>query len=1071
LLPDGVDDSIGASKALFYPLREAEVSMHRFRMFIVFAAVVGLARSYPAAADDAPVSYTAWRHHAALPLLTTPHGADLPAEARLENFPVLVRLNAESFDFSHAKPDGADVRFSVDDGPAAFQIEHWDGAAREAAIWVRVPVIRGNARQELMLHWGNAEAKSASDGRAVFNESNGYRVVMHLGDAGDALRDEVGTVRPTDTGTTSCEGTVGRGRRFEPGQGIACGDKIDGLPTGSGPCTTETWIRARGVNGNIVGWGNEQAQGKIVMQWNAPPHIGIDAYFSGASVKSEGRLPMSEWLHVAHVYQAGGARIYVDGRLAGVGENRLGPLNVRRPARLWLGGWYGNYEFAGDLDELRISSVARSADWIRLSFENQKPNQTLVGLPKRVDAAETTATKPSAPAAAPPAVSPEMLVVNEGKSAIVTSRTDGADKVYWILVRDGKETVVAADCSSYTFDAGRVTGDASALLRLKAVYPDEVRIREIPVKIAETVPEPDYALDAPAAWNGRDSIEVVPRIRNRAEMQAAGAGELRTRWVVEEGAVIRDVAPDRLILRRSQYAGPIRVTAYLANGGREVAASVSIDVKEPSADPWVERTPEADEKPEEGQFYARDDRNKATLHYRGKLIESADEVFLKVYADDKLFSTEVDPIGADKTYALAVPINPGLVKYRVEFGIRVEGRDKVLDRVGNLVCGDAYLIDGQSNALATDTREESPRETHDWIRSYGGPTGRMDGDVWLRNRKNEAERAGLARPNLWCNPVWKKGPASNKPEHEAELGWWGMELAKRLVAEHQIPIFIINAAVGGSRIDEHLPAVAVDADPRADRADLKTMYGRMLWRLRQARLTHGIRAVLWHQGENDQGAAGPTGGYGWETYQQNFVDLSAAWKQDLPNLRRYYVFQIWPNACAMGGKHGSGDRLREAQRTLPRLYSNMSIVSTLGVTPPGGCHFPLEGWAEFARLVQPLIERDFYGKAPATSITPPNLVRARFTGPARDEIALEFDQPVVWRDELAREFYLDDQPAETATAGVAGNTLTLKLKGPSAAQRITYLKERDWNQDRLLRGTNGLAALTFCDVEIEHAAK
>ena len=72
--------------------------------------------------------------------------------------------------------------------------------------------------------------------------------------------------------------------------------------------------------------------------------------------------------------------------------------------------------------------------------------------------------------------------------------------------------------------------------------------------------------------------------------------------------------------------------------------------------------------------------------------------------------------------------------------------------------------------------------------------------------------------------------------------------------------------------------------------------------MRQARLTHGIRGVLWHQGENDQGADGPTGGYGWETYQQYFVDMSAAWKQDYPNVQHYYVFQIWPNACSMGGR-------------------------------------------------------------------------------------------------------------------------------------------------------------------------
>ena len=83
----------------------------------------------------------------------------------------------------------------------------------------------------------------------------------------------------------------------------------------------------------------------------------------------------------------------------------------------------------------------------------------------------------------------------------------------------------------------------------------------------------------------------------------------------------------------------------------------------------------------------------------------------------------------------------------------------------------------------------------------------------------------------------------------------------------------------------------------------------------------------------------------------------------------YCVFQIWPNSCSMGGRQGSAGMLRKKPRTLPELFSNMSVLSTLGVRPPGGCHFPLVGWAEFARLVQLVIERDHHGKVPTASVT------------------------------------------------------------------------------------------------------
>jgi hypothetical protein len=291
-----------------------------------------------------------------------------------------------------------------------------------------------------------------------------------------------------------------------------------------------------------------------------------------------------------------------------------------------------------------------------------------------------------------------------------------------------------------------------------------------------------------------------------------------------------------------------------------------------------------------------------------------------------------------------------------------------------------------------------------------------------------------------------------------------MELAMRLVASQKVPIFIINGAVGGTRVDQHQRN---EADP----TDLTTIYGRTLWRVQQAKLAHGIRGILWHQGENNQGAAGPTGDYDWKSYEDNFVDLSAAWKRDFPNVQHYYVFQIWPNSCSMAGSTGAGDMIRETQRSLPRLYSRMSVMSTLGITPPGGCHFPLAGWSEFARLVQPLIERDHYGRKFSKSITPPNLRRAGFSSAERDSIALEFDQPIVWDDALTGQFYLDGEKDKVASGTLTGNVLTLKLKQPSAATKITYLKETSWSQDKLIFGANGIAALTFCNVPIAHATR
>ena len=979
-------------------------------------------------AEDTPVKpqtpYASWTYSGSIFILTTPDGANLPSSASADGFPLLVRLNKDWFDFKQARANGEDIRFATSTGtPLAYQIDEWDAPGGTACVWVRIPTIKGNTLQEIKAHWGNADAASESNAKAVFNESNGYLSVWHMS---DPVKDDVGTLESKDAGTTAIAGMIGQARHFAGKKGIFCGDKIANYPAADSAHSTEAWFRAEQPNVTIIGWGNEGGGrgSKVRMQLRSPPHLHVDSDFS--DINSENRLPMGEWIHVVHTYGGGPRRLYINGKIDSEAATKL---DIKNPSRFWMGGWYNNYDFIGDIDEVRISKVARSADWVKLEYENQKPLQTLVG--------------PVVQAGNAFAVSPETSTVLEGKSATFTAQAGGALKLYWTLKSDGQETVAAVDRFAFTFNAGRVAGDKKVTLQFKALYPNEVKTKDIAISISEAIPDPVFTLTAPAAWDGRATIEVAPKVTNQDAMQAADAGDLKTEWSVTPFAVIKEIAPGKLILKRAQNSGKLTVTATISNGGKPVTQSVTIAVTEPKSDAWIARTPAKDEKPEDGQFYARDDMNEGTLWYNGTLTDAADEVFLKVHAGDKLIKTESAKPGADKSYGFAVKLKPGLIKYRVEFGTKVDGKEAILQTVSNIVCGDAYLIDGQSNALATDTGEKSPPETNEWIRSYGRPSGNPKADLG----------------NLWCNPVWK----AQKGE-KAELGWWGMELAKRLLESQKVPIFIINAAAGGTRIDQHQRNAAAPAD-------ITTLYGKMLWRVQQARMTHGIRAILWHQGENDQGSDGPTGGYGWETYQPLFVEMSAGWKQDFPNVQHYYVFQIWPNSCGMGGRNGSGDMLREKQRTLPQLYSNMSILSTLGIRPPGPCHFPLTGWSEFAHLIQPLVERDFYGKVPVASITPPNLRNVSYIGASRDMIALEFDQPVVWTDALAGQFYLDGEKGFVTSGAVSGNVLTLKLKAASTARKVTYLKEIAWNQDTLLKGANGIAALTFCEVPIEASAK
>ena len=86
----------------------------------------------------------------------------------LTDFQVLVELNSANFDFSKAKSDGSDIRFSTDGEELNYWIEEWDAGAKRAKIWVKVPSIPANGEAKIKMCYGNPSAGAVSDGDKVF---------------------------------------------------------------------------------------------------------------------------------------------------------------------------------------------------------------------------------------------------------------------------------------------------------------------------------------------------------------------------------------------------------------------------------------------------------------------------------------------------------------------------------------------------------------------------------------------------------------------------------------------------------------------------------------------------------------------------------------------------------------------------------------------------------------------------------------------------------------------------------------------------------------------------------------
>jgi len=80
------------------------------------------------------------------------------------------------------------------------------------------------------------------------------------------------------------------------------------------------------------------------------------------------------------------------------------------------------------------------------------------------------------------------------------------------------------------------------------------------------------------------------------------------------------------------------------------------------------------------------------------------------------------------------------------------------------------------------------------------------------------------------------------------------------------------------------------------------------------------------------------------------------------------------------------------------------------------------------------VEQDNYGLDPKPALGAPNLRRAYFSSAARNEITIEFDQPMVWKNECKAWIQLDGVAAPILAGKAAGNAITLELSAASDAR-------------------------------------
>jgi hypothetical protein len=304
-------------------------------------------------------------------------------ETVLSDFPLLIKL-VDSDLSDKALDSGFDIAFSDGDGGLLeHELEHFDAATGELVAWVKIPTLDTSTDTELFMYYGGPSTSADTSVSTVW--SNGFYAVWHLyqaglGNAGEFL-DSSGSGNDATGGAGAASDTpspvaspLGRGQDFD-GVNDYIASPIDLSDRTS--LTLSLWAHLRqddntGTPG-LAGQDNVLEMGFFwddrINLWSAAMTVNCPG--KGLLSLCTDEYVLNTWFHLVVVYDGSELALFVDG----LEKHRVPLTSLGSAASTFsIGGKVfsangGNLD--GTIDEIRLTSVPRSAAWIALEYANQ----------------------------------------------------------------------------------------------------------------------------------------------------------------------------------------------------------------------------------------------------------------------------------------------------------------------------------------------------------------------------------------------------------------------------------------------------------------------------------------------------------------------------------------------------------------------------------------------------------------------------------------------------------------------------------------------------------------------------
>ena len=301
----------------------------------------------------------------------------------LTNFPVLINIIDSDLQ-DNAQDDGDDIVFTKWDSQIKFnhEFEYFNGNTGELIAWVNVTQVNGSSNTDFYMYYGNPNCSNQQN--IIGTWDSGFLAVHHLHQSNlDNLKDS--TINNNDGQSENGNpnylvlGKIGNCIEFDGiddyiylPQIFSGTDRVLTLEywafCNEGSDSTPLAQYSSSYNGIYIGYHHDN----LYPYWN----VWLDNDPQGYS--TVGGFPPDHWHYIAFSQPNSGSNSFYINGVYQTGEEVMTPdWSDNEPME--IGGWDGaNQLMTGEVDEIRISNVARSSDWILTCYNTMnEPNNFL----------------------------------------------------------------------------------------------------------------------------------------------------------------------------------------------------------------------------------------------------------------------------------------------------------------------------------------------------------------------------------------------------------------------------------------------------------------------------------------------------------------------------------------------------------------------------------------------------------------------------------------------------------------------------------------------------------------------